>query len=131
MSEAGAVVRAFVDAFNAEDLDALERTISEDVEIQSTRGLVVGREEARRWATRRPSGALHQRLVLDEIEEGEAHVLALLRRQWVWRVEEHAGEVADERRIHYVATIRHGLICRWQPFEDGAEAARVAGVSRD
>ena len=128
MSAGAEVVRAFVDAFNDEDLDALAATLSEDVEIQSTRGLIEGREEARRWATRRPTGSLRQRLVLDEVEDAGAHALASLRRQWIWREHEHAGEIADEQRLFYVATLRDGLICRWQPFEDRTVAARVAGI---
>ena len=122
-------VRAFVDAFNAEDLDALVATLTEDVEIQGGRGLVEGRAEAREWATRRPSGELHQQLVLDRQEEHGAHVVADLRRQWVWiRKGEPTAEVADEREVFYVATIRDGLIARWAPFERRSEALRAAGA---
>lgn len=122
------VVRRFVDAFNAEDLEALVATLSQDVEIQSSRGLVEGREEARRWATRQPSGELEQRLVLDRLAEHGAHAVADLRRQWVWR---ESGEVGDERAVYYVATLRDGLICRWQPFADRDDALRAAGVDPD
>ena len=120
------VVRAFVDAFNAEDLDALAETLSEDVEIQGSRGLVEGRAEAREWATRRPSGDLHQRLVLDDVSERGGHVLATVRRQWHWR---DGDETAHEQELFYVATIRDGLICRWAPYSDRAEAERAAGWS--
>ncbi len=48
-------VREFVDAFNEEALDALVATLTEDVEIQGSRGPVKGREAAREWATRKPS----------------------------------------------------------------------------
>jgi nuclear transport factor 2 (NTF2) superfamily protein len=121
---ATAAVRRFVDAFNAEDLDALIATLSPDVEIQSSRGLIEGREEVRRWATRKPSGDLHQRLVLDDVSEHGAHAVASVRRQWTWP----DGEVADEQELFYVATVRDGLICRWQPFDDHDEALRAAGV---
>jgi ketosteroid isomerase-like protein len=125
-------VRAFVDAFNAEDLDALVETLTEDVEIQGSRGLVEGRSEAREWATRKPSGELHQRLVLDRQEERGAHVVADLRRQWVWlRGGEPTGRVADERQVFYVATIRDGRIARWAPFERRSEALRAAGVDAE
>ena len=67
---ATATVRAFVDAFNSEDLDALAAKLTDDVEIQASRGLVEGRDEARKWATRNPTGELHQRLVLDEPRGG-------------------------------------------------------------
>jgi hypothetical protein len=126
-SPAGAV-RAFVDAFNDEDLDALGATLTDDVEIQSSRGLVEGREEARAWATRNPAGELNQRLVLDEVTEHGAHAVAALRRQWLWR---GAVRPAHEQRIFYVATLRDGLIARWAPFEDRAEALRAAGARGD
>jgi nuclear transport factor 2 (NTF2) superfamily protein len=119
-------VRRFIDAFNAEDLDALAATLTDDVEIQASRGLVEGREEAREWATRNPTGDLHQRLLVDEISEHGAHAIAAVRRQWYWRED---GETADEQELFYVATIRDGLICRWQPFEDRAEAELATGIA--
>jgi nuclear transport factor 2 (NTF2) superfamily protein len=122
-------VRAFVDAFNAEDLDALGATLTADVEIQGGRGLVEGRDEARDWATRKPSGELHQRLVLDRLEEHGAHVIADLRRQWVWiRNGEATDDVANEQVLFYVATIRDGLISRWAPFERREDALLAAGA---
>jgi nuclear transport factor 2 (NTF2) superfamily protein len=122
-------VIAFVDAFNAEDLDALVSTLTEDVEIQGGRGVMEGRDEAREWATRKPSGELHQRLVVDRLEEHRAHVVADLRRQWVWIADGAPTErVADEREVFYVATIRDGLIARWAPFERREDALRAAGA---
>jgi nuclear transport factor 2 (NTF2) superfamily protein len=121
-------VQVFVDAFNAEDLDALESTLTEDIEIQGGRGLMEGRDEVREWATRKPSGELHQRLVVDGLEEHGAHVVADLRRQWVWKRDgDIRGRVADEQAIFYVATIRDGLIARWAPFERREDALRAAG----
>lgn len=118
-------VQAFVDAFNAEDLDALAATLTEDIEIQASRGLVEGREEARRWATRKPTGELSQRLVLEGATEHGAHAIATIRRQWLWRED---GGLADEQRLYYVATLRDGLIARWAPFQDRGGALRAAGV---
>ena len=122
---AAEAVAAFIDGFNAEDLDALAEILTEDVEIQSRRGLIEGREEARRWATRNPSGELHQRLVLDEVTEHGAHGVARARKQWVWR---DGGDVADEQEMFYVATMRDGLIARWAPFETEEAALRAAGA---
>ena len=119
-------VRAFIEAFNDEDLDALIALLTPDVEIQTARGLVEGRDEARAWATRRPSGELTQRLVLDDVSEHGAHAIAELRRQWLWRED---GKLADEQRHYYVATMRDGLICRWQPFAEHGAAQQAAGVS--
>jgi nuclear transport factor 2 (NTF2) superfamily protein len=122
-------VRAFIEAFNARDLDALVATLTEDVEIQGSRGLVEGREEVRQWATRKPSGELHQRLVLDGMEQHGTHVLAELRRQWLWTEHgEPTGKVGDEQTLFYVATIRDGLIARWAPFERREDALRAAGA---
>jgi hypothetical protein len=118
-------VKAFIDAFNAEDLDALVATLTENVEIQGGRGLVEGRDEARDWATRKPSGELHQRLVVDHLEEHGAHVVADVRRQWSWM---RSGKVAYVQALFYVATIRDGLIARWAPFERRSDALRAAGV---
>ena len=118
-------VRAFVDAFNAGDLDALVATLTDDIEIQGSRGLMEGKAEARAWATRKPPAHLTQRLVLEGTTEHGAHVIATVRREWVWR---ESGEVGDTHRIFYVATMRGGLIARWAPFEDRAQALEAAGV---
>ena len=126
MSEAGDVVREFVDAFNAEDLERLIATLTDDIEIQTSRGLVEGHDEVRRWASRNPAGYLHQRLVLDDVVEKGAHAVATVRRQWFWR---HTGQVGDEQRMFYVATMRDGQICRWQPFEDRDAAMRAAAMA--
>lgn len=120
----GDAVRAFVEAFNQEDLDALVAVLDPEVEIQASRGIVIGHEEARRWATRNPAGHLRQRLLLDGLEDEGAHVIASVRRRWHWREDE---DVADETALTVVATIRDGLIARWQPFEDRDDARRAAG----
>jgi ketosteroid isomerase-like protein len=121
-------VSAFIDAFNSEDLDALVAVCDPQVEIQTSRGIVIGPDEARRWATRNPHGDLQQRLVLEELREDDhrAHVVAMVRRQWYWRA--RPDEVAHEEELTIVSTIRDGRIARWQPFEDRAEALRAAGL---
>ena len=123
--EGGEAVARFVDAFNAEDLNALASVLTPDIEVQSSRGLVEGHDEVRRWATRNPNGYLNQRLVLDDVTVEGVHAIATIRRQWFWR---HSGQVADEQELFYVATLRDGLICRWQPFEDHDGALQAAGV---
>lgn len=119
-------VRAFFDAFNAEDLDALLETLDPEVEIQTSRGVVIGRDEARRWATRKATGELHQHLVLDAIRDEGRHVIAFGRREWSWR---EGGDAADAHDLAIVATIgEDGRITRWQPFDDRDEALKAAGV---
>lgn len=122
VSTGAEAVRRFIDAFNDEDLDALAAVLDPHVLLQTRAGAVIGREEARRWATRTPTGELWQALVIDDLRERGNHVLALLRRQWSWR---EGNEVADEEQFGVVADLRDGLIGRWQPFDDRAEASRV------
>jgi hypothetical protein len=118
--------RTFIEAFNHEDLDALVAVLDPEVEIQTSRGIVIGHDEARRWATRIPTGELRQRLVLDWVRDEGRHVIVGARREWVWREDDR---VADAQDLAIVATIGDdGRIARWQPFEDRTEALRAAGV---
>jgi hypothetical protein len=119
-------IAAFVDAFNAEDLEAFTATISPTVEIQTRRGLVRGHDEARVWATRTPSGELHQRLVLDGVRDDGHPPVALIRRQWFW---ERDRKVAEEEELGVLVTLdRDGRVAHWQPFADRDQALRAAGI---
>jgi limonene-1,2-epoxide hydrolase len=118
------VIAAFIDAFNAEDLDALDKVLADRIEIQGSRGLIRGREEVRAWATRLPPKYLRQRLILDQVRADAHPPVALVRRQWFWH---HSDEVADEQELAVLVTLdEDGLICRWQPFEDRAAALAAA-----
>lgn len=125
------LVRAFFEAFNSQDLDRFAEVLHPDVELQTARGLRKGRDEARRWATKDPNGGLEQTLVLDEVlTDGRgSHALAVYRKQWHWRED---GELAHSDDVAALVTFRDGLIARWQPYEDPAEArdlfARLAGA---
>ena len=121
--------RTFIQALNDEDLDALVAVLDPEVEIQASRGIVIGHDEARRWATRKPSGDLHQRLVLDSIRDEGKHVIAFTRREWFWR---ERGDVADAQELAIVATIGDdGLITRWQLFDNRDEALQAVGVGTE
>jgi SnoaL-like domain len=121
-----AAIAAFIAAFNAEDLDALDAVLSDTIEIQGRRGLVRGRDEVRDWATRRPPRYLLQRLILDRVLADAHPPVALVRRQWFWHED---GEVADEEELAVLVTLdADGLICRWQPFDDRAAALAAAGI---
>ena len=121
--------RTFIQALNDEDLDALVAVLDPEVEIQASRGIVIGHDEARRWATRKPTGDLHQRLVLDAIRDEGKHVIAFTRREWFWR---EGGDVADAQELAIVATIGDdGLITRWQPFDNRDEALQAVGVGTE
>jgi hypothetical protein len=126
VSGPAATIRAFIDAFNAEDLDALVAVLDPEVEIQGGRGLAIGHDEARDWATRRPSGDLHQRLVLDGVRVDGHPTVALVRRQWRWKEGE---EIAEEEEAGVLVSFADdGRIARWQPFDNRPEALRAAGI---
>ncbi len=119
-----AAVREFIDTFNRQDLDAFAEALDPEVEILSGRGPRRGREEARAWATFKPGG-VQQKVVIDELRENGDEVVALTRRQWYW---DGTEELATEDEMAHLFTVRDGLVARWQPFEDRAEALSAAGL---
>jgi ketosteroid isomerase-like protein len=124
VSANAAAVRAFVDSFNSQDLDAFVAVLDPDVEILAGRGLRRGREEARAWATFKPGG-LRQQVVIEELREQGDRVVAVTRRRWYWH---GTDELANEEEMAHVFELRDGLVRRWQPFEDRAEALRAAAI---
>jgi ketosteroid isomerase-like protein len=120
-------VRRFYEAFMAQDLDAFADTLCENVELQTARGLRIGVEEARSWATRIPDGGLEQRYVVEELVEHTDHVVALVRKQWWWA---ETDELADDEEVAALFTFKDGLIARWQPFTDRDDALAAAGLTQ-
>ena len=118
------MVRRFYAAFNEEDLDAFVSTLHEHAELQTARGVRIGRDEARSWASRTPDGHLRQSFVIEELREHHNHVVALVRKQWHW---DDSDELADDEELAGLFTFTDGLISRWQPFHDPAEAFAAAG----
>jgi ketosteroid isomerase-like protein len=125
LSQQSDLVRRFYEAFMEQDLDAFAATLHPRVELQTARGLRIGREEARAWATRNPAGYLQQHLVLEDLIERGNHVVALVRQQWWWK---HHEEMAEDSEVAALFTFEDGLIARWQPFADRDEAGRAAGI---
>jgi ketosteroid isomerase-like protein len=119
------LVRRFYEAFDAQDLPAFVETLHPHVELQTARGLRIGLEEARGWATKADHGGLEQRYVVEDLVEHGNHVVALVRQQWWWRDDE---ELAEENEAAALFTFGDGLISRWQPFTDRDEALRAAGI---
>ena len=126
MSAQTEAVKAFYAAFMEQDLEAFVAVLHPDVELQTARGLRIGREEARAWATRNPAGDLEQRYVIEELREHTDHVVALVRKQWWWAESE---ELADDEQTAALFTFKDGLIARWQPFTDRGEALAAAGLT--
>ncbi len=106
------LVQAFVDAFNSEDLDELEMVLDDDVVLVGMRGRHVGIPAVRKWATRKPGGELHQRLVLDSVEMGPGErMVASIDREWLWKGTE---EVADRSRLQVTVAVRGNRITHWE-----------------
>ncbi|MDX6616548.1 MAG: SnoaL-like domain [Solirubrobacterales bacterium] len=116
-------VERFIETFNSQDLDAFEQTLDPEVEIVSGRGPRRGRDEARAWATFKPGG-VQQKMVVEGMRESGDRVVALTRRQWYW---DATDELASEEEMAHLFTVRGGLVTRWQPFEDRAEALKGFG----
>jgi limonene-1,2-epoxide hydrolase len=121
LSSATDAVERFIEAFNSQDLDAFAEALDPEVEIVSGRGLRLGRDEARAWATFKPGG-VQQKVVVDELRESGNRVVALTRRQWYW---DDTDELASEDEMAHLFEIRDGRVARWQPFEDRGEALRM------
>ena len=65
--------------------------------------------------------------MIEELRENGDAVVALTRRQWYW---DGTDELASEEEMAHLFTLRDGLVARWQPFEDRAEALRAAGIDQ-
>ena len=124
-ADADDLVRRFYEAFNEQNLDALEATLHPGVELDTAKGPRFGRLAARQWATRNPDGELEQRVVLEGVREHGDRAVALIRRQWRWR---KGGEVASEDELGALFEFRDGLICRLVTGEDRAAALAAAGI---
>jgi limonene-1,2-epoxide hydrolase len=122
-------VREFIRAFNERDLDAFVATLDPEVELYSMKGVLKGTEAARLWATRK-RGGVQQTIDLEQLYEGGsegggAHAVALIMRRWHWDDDE--GEFAGEDEMAWLFELHERRIRSWRPFEDRAEALRLAG----
>jgi limonene-1,2-epoxide hydrolase len=119
-------VRAFIQAFNARDLDAFVETLDPEVELHSGRGLRKGREAARVWATRAPGGVQQtielEELFEDDTESGGGRALALIKRAWHW---DEDGSPAGEEEMAWLFELHELRIRSWRPFDDREAAWRA------
>ena len=119
------LVRALVDAFNEQHLDAFESLLDPEVEVLSRKGPRVGPAAVLDWATMSGEGDLVQRIEVDELREHGDNVIAFARRQWLWREDR---EVADESPDFILFRFRGGRLLSWQPFADRESALAAAGL---
>jgi ketosteroid isomerase-like protein len=124
-------VREFIRAFNERDLDALVEVLDPEVELHSMKGLRKGVEAARLWATRPPGGVQQtielEALYEDGTEGGGGSAVAIVCRRWHW---EEDGSPAGADEMAWLFELRDRRILSWRPFEDRAEALRMAGFHR-
>jgi limonene-1,2-epoxide hydrolase len=125
-------IREFIRAFNERDLDAFVAVLDPAVELHSMKGMLKGAEAARQWATRK-RGGVQQTIELEALYEGGTEggggrAVALIMRRWHWDQE---GDFAGEDEMAWVFELRDHRIRSWRPFEDRAEALRLAGFSHE
>lgn len=109
-----AVVREFVRAFNAGDIDAFAGTLSPGIELHSMKGRLQGIEAARAWATRSPGG-VQQTVVITSVEVARDKVLTGIRRDWHWAED---GSLAGSDEMAWLFHMKDGLVDTWTPFTD-------------
>ncbi|HEV2010944.1 MAG TPA: hypothetical protein VGS17_07970, partial [Candidatus Limnocylindria bacterium] len=83
---------------------------------------------ARAWMGTPGYEELDQELELERVVEACDQVVALVVRRFRWKSD---GSLADEHRMGHLYRIRDGLIVRWQPFLDPADALRAAGIDEN
>ncbi|HTT96249.1 MAG TPA: nuclear transport factor 2 family protein [Solirubrobacterales bacterium] len=124
-------VREFIRAFNERDVEAFLAVLDPEVELHSMKGLLKGVEAARLWATRKRGGVQQtiemEALYEDGTEGGGGRAVALITRRWHWDDEE--GELAGEDEMAWAFELRERRVRSWRPFEDRAEALRLAGFA--
>ena len=111
-------MRRLLAALSAQDADAFAELVDPQVEINTQRGVRVGREEAARWARRR-FAHLERRYEVDEMRESGSTVVALVRVQYVWR---ESGKIGDEWLHGLALEFRDGKLLRWRLYDDPIEA---------
>lgn len=107
--EAG-VARGLLEALSAPDPDAAVDLMHPEVEIETARGTITGRDAAREWADKQ-FDHLHRRYVpLDTSNDGD-EVVVPTRLEYVWR---SSGEVGDASEVTVRLLMQDGLVKRWR-----------------
>jgi ketosteroid isomerase-like protein len=120
-SAPGELARAFIEAMNAYDGDALAALLTEDAELQGFKGTYIGPDAARSWlGTAGPN--LRSTIVVTGVREAGDRALVTAEREWQW-VE--SGEHADRESWHAVFWTRDGRVAKWRPFHFLPEAVEA------
>jgi ketosteroid isomerase-like protein len=109
------VAERVLDALGRDDTEAFGRLISDDIEIETARGVRSGRAEAIAWA-RNKFDHLRRRFAIEEVRRiGPGALLVTARSEYVWKEDD---DVADATRVCIEMSVRDGKLVRWRYRED-------------
>jgi len=125
------VVRAFVDAWNAGDMDSVRELLDPDVVLRPVSdwpepGPYMGREAAMGWYER-----LRETFDADTVEltRDVTHAGDRVVARWIWHAKGHGPE--SNMELTTIWTVRNGKLRDAEYFWDHTEALEAAGLSAD
>jgi hypothetical protein len=104
-----------IGALRRDDAAAFGELVSDDIEIETARGVRRGHAEALAWA-RNKYDYLQRCFSIDEIKPlGRGGLLARGRTEYIWK---DSGEVGDSSPVAIEMRFRGGKLARWRFRED-------------
>jgi hypothetical protein len=123
-----AIVQAFADRVNEQDIPGFLGLVDPEVEFHTFRGVERGLEGARRFAeSNGPREHYLTHVVHEQAFDAGDQVVVFGNIQRRWR---ETGELGDETRIGAVFTLRAGKVMRFQVFHDREQALAAAGLTQ-
>ncbi len=110
------LARAVLGALSGGDIQAFSLLVHPEIEIQTSRAVHRGKDQAEEWAQKRYEH-LERHYAIDELRGDGDVVLAIVRTQYVWR---ESGLVGDEQPTVIELGFRDGMLIRWV-FRDALE----------
>ena len=115
MSEETRLAERVIGALRRDDTAAFGELVSDEIEIETARGVRRGHAEAVAWAKNKLDH-LQRCFSIDEMRPlGRGRVLALGRTEYIWK---HNGEVGDSSPVAIEMRFRDGKLARWRFRED-------------
>jgi ketosteroid isomerase-like protein len=115
LSEGADLARRVLDAVSSDDCERFGDLVSDDIEIETARGVRRGHAEAVAWA-RNKYDHLQRRFAIDEMRPLDGgSLLAIGRTEYVWK---DTGVVGDSTPVAIEMSFRGGKLVRWRFRED-------------